>query len=211
MVARTNKKGPKGRGSNRQEETELMSRFTAGDEDAFRDILNKYKDGLYSFLMRFLNQRDLVEDVFQETFLQLYTSRSSFDTSRPIRPWLFTIAANKARDALRKQQRTSTASFGTISEATDMSIDDVVNTLTSFEITPYEEVEKGETADMVRQVIADMPENLRGILLLAYFDQFSYKQMAEILSIPIGTVKSRLHAAVVYFTKRWRQDFEQRK
>ena len=161
--------------------------------------------------MRFLNQRDLVEDVFQETFLQLYTSRSSFDTSRPIQPWLFTIAANKARDALRKQQRTATASFGAISEATEMSIDDVVNALTSFETTPYEEVEKGETADLVRQVITDMPDNLREILLLAYFDQFSYKQMAEILSIPIGTVKSRLHAAVVCFMKRWRQDFEQRK
>jgi RNA polymerase sigma-70 factor (ECF subfamily) len=206
MMARSDKKAPKG-----QVDYKLLERFVAGDEAAFRDILNQYKDSLYSFLARFLNQRDLVEDVFQETFLQLYTSRSSFDTSRPIRPWLFTIAANKARDALRKQQRTSTASFGTISEATDMSIDDVVNTLASFETTPYEEVEKGETADMVRQVIADMPENLRGILLLAYFDQFSYKQMAEILSIPIGTVKSRLHAAVVYFTKRWRQDFEQRK
>jgi len=212
MVARSNKKGPKkGRGSNRQAEAELLSRFTAGDEEAFRDILNKYKNSLYSFLMRFLNRRDLVEDVFQETFLQLYTSRSSFDASRPIQPWLFTIAANKARDALRKQQRTATASFGAISDAAEMSVDDVVNTLTSFETTPYEEVEKGERADLVRQVITDMPENLREILLLAYFDQFSYKQMAEILSIPIGTVKSRLHAAVVYFTKRWRQDFEQRK
>jgi RNA polymerase sigma-70 factor (ECF subfamily) len=66
-------------------------------------------------------------------------------------------------------------------------------------------VEKGERADLVRQVIADMPDNLREILLLAYFDQFSYKQMAEILGIPIGTVKSRLHTAVVYFAKKWRQ------
>ncbi len=200
MVERFNKQTPKG-----QANTELMNRFAAGDEEAFRDILNRYKNSLYSFLARFLNQRDLVEDVFQETFLQVYTSRSTFDTSRPLRPWLFTIAANKARDALRKQQRTATASFGMISDAAEMSIDDVINTLTSIETTPYEEVEKSETAGMVRQIIADMPENLREILLLAYFDQFSYKQMAEILGIPIGTVKSRLHTSVVYFAKKWQQ------
>jgi RNA polymerase sigma-70 factor (ECF subfamily) len=191
--------------------TELMKRFVAGDEEAFREILNRYKNSLYSFLTRFLNQRDLVEDVFQETFLQVYTSRATFDVNRPIRPWLFTIAANKARDALRKRQRTATASLGVISDTADMSIDDVVNALTSFETTPYEEVEKGETADMVRGIVAGMPENLREILLLAYFEQFSYKQMAEILGIPIGTVKSRLHAAVVHFAKIWRQAVNQRK
>ena len=200
MVAHSEKKP-----SRKRESAELLKRFSEGDEAAFREILNTYKDSLYSFLTRFLNRRDLVEDVFQETFLQVYTSRESFDTSRPLRPWLFTIAANKARDALRKQQRTSTASFGVISDTSDMSIDDVVNTLTSFETTPYEEVESGETANRVRQVVSDMPENLREILLLAYFDQFSYKQMAEILGIPIGTVKSRLHTAVVYFAKKWRQ------
>lgn len=92
-----------------------------------------------------------------------------------------------------------------------MSIDDVVNTITSFETTPYEEVEKSETTGMVRQVVGDMPDNLREILLLAYFDQFSYKQMAEILGIPIGTVKSRLHAAVAHFAKNWRQALNRRK
>jgi RNA polymerase sigma-70 factor (ECF subfamily) len=207
MAGYSNKQVPKGQAPNK----ELMNRFAAGDEAAFRDILNQYKNSLYSFLMRFLNKRDLVEDVFQETFLQVYTSRSMFDTSRPFRPWLFTIAANKARDALRKQQRTVRTSFGAFSDANEMSIDDVVNTLTSIETTPVDEAEKSETADIVRQVIGDMPENLREILLLAYFEQFSYKQMAQILGIPIGTVKSRLHAAVVNFTKKWRQKFNHRK
>ncbi len=207
MAGYSNKQAPKSQALNK----ELMNRFAAGDEAAFRDILNRYKNSLYSFLMRFLNQRDLVEDVFQETFLQVYTSRAMFDTNRPFRPWLFTIAANKARDTLRKQQRTVRMRFGALSEANEMSIDDVVNTLTSIKTTPFDEVEKSETSDIVRQVIGDMPENLREILLLAYFEQFSYKQMAEILGIPIGTVKSRLHAAVVYFTKKWRQKFNHRK
>lgn len=183
---------------------ELIERFKKGDEAAFREIIDIHKDSLYSFLRRFINQQDLAEDVFQETFLQLYTSRGSFDPNRPIRPWLFTIAANKAKDALRKMKRTASVSMGTISDPEEVSIDDVLNSITSYDVTPADDVVKEETERRVRKIISEMPENLRGILILAYFKQFSYKQMAEILSIPIGTVKSRLHTAVVYFTKKWK-------
>jgi RNA polymerase sigma-70 factor (ECF subfamily) len=185
-------------------DAELLDRYAAGEETAFREIVNRYKNGLYTFLTQFLNRRDMVEDVFQETFLQLFTSRDSFDTSRPLHPWLFTIAANKAKDALRKQQRTAAIPIGTIAESQDLSFDDVLNTLSSDRTTPYEKLEKSETASRVGQVIANMPENLREILILAYFNKFSYKQMAQILSIPIGTVKSRLHTAVGRFGKDWK-------
>jgi RNA polymerase sigma-70 factor (ECF subfamily) len=152
-----------------------------------------------------LNRQDLVEDVFQETFLQLYTSRDSFDDTRPLRPWLFTIAANKAKDALRKWQRTSAIPIGIIADAQELSFDEVINTLTASEVSmPHEEIEKNETALRVGSIIMNMPENLREILILAYFNKFSYKQMAEILSIPIGTVKSRLHTAVGRFAKDWK-------
>ena len=184
-------------------DAELLKRYREGDETAFREIVERYKNSLYSFLRRFLNRQDLVEDVFQETFLQLFASRDSFDTSRPLRPWLFTIAANKAKDALRKMQRHSSMSIGAIADSGDVSVDDVINILTSYKTTPDDEVTMEETARRVREVVADMPENLRGILILAYFEQFSYKHMAEILSIPIGTVKSRLHTAVMHFTKKW--------
>ncbi len=192
--------------SDKWSESNLLERYRAGDEEAFREIISRYKNSLYAFLKRFLNQHDLVEDVFQETFLQLYISRESFDISRPLRPWLFTIAANKAKDLLRKRQRHSTISIGAIADSEDVSVDDVLNILKSYETTPDEEVSRDETAGRVRQIITDMPENLRGILILAYFEQFSYKQMAEILSIPIGTVKSRLHSAVVYFTRKWKAE-----
>ena len=184
-------------------DAELLKRYREGDETAFREIVERYKNSLYSFLRRFLNRQDLVEDVFQETFLQLFASRDSFDTSRPLRPWLFTIAANKAKDALRKMQRHSSMSIGAIADSGDVSVDDVINILTSYKTTPADEVTIEETARRVREIVAAMPENLRGILILAYFEQFSYKHMAEILSIPIGTVKSRLHTAVMHFTKKW--------
>jgi len=185
------------------DDSELLKQYQQGNAAAFREIVNRYKNPLYAFLRRFLTRHDLVEDVFQETFLQLYTSRETFDVKRPLQPWLFTIAANKAKDALRKQQRTY-MDMGAITDSTDVSIDDVVNILTSYKTTPDEEVSKNETAQRIREIIGNMPENLRAILILAYFEQFSYKQMAEILSIPIGTVKSRLHTAVVHFTKKWK-------
>jgi len=190
---------------------ELLDSYANGEESAFREIVSRYKNSLYAFLRLFLNRHELVEDVFQETFLQLFTSRESFDRNRPLRPWLFTIAANKAKDALRKWQRTNAIPIGTMGDSDDLSFDDVLNTVTSDKTMPYEELQKSETAFRVRQIIADMPENLREILILAYFNRFSYKQMAEILSIPIGTVKSRLHTAVGRFAKEWKASIGSKK
>jgi RNA polymerase sigma-70 factor (ECF subfamily) len=183
---------------------ELLSLYIEGEETAFSEIVSRYKNGLYAFLRMFLNRKELVEDVFQETFLQLFNSRESFDTSRPLRPWLFTIAANKAKDALRKWQRKNAIPIGTMTDSEDMSFDDMLNSVTSDSTKPYEQLQKDETALRVRRIISDMPENLREILVFAYFNRFSYKQMAEILSIPIGTVKSRLHTAVSRFSKEWK-------
>ena len=185
-------------------DAELLTRYAAGDEAAFRELVNRYKNSLYAFLRQFLNRHDLVEDVFQETFLQLFTSRESFDQNRPLRPWLFTIAANKAKDALRKWQRTAAVPIGTMADSQDLSFDDMLNTVTADSTMPYDEMQKNETASRVGQIVADMPESLREILILAYFQKFSYKQMAEILGIPIGTVKSRLHTAVGRFAKEWK-------
>jgi len=196
---------------NDQSDAELLARYAAGEEAAFRAIVSRYKNSLYVFLRHFLNRRDLIEDVFQETFIQLFTSRDDFDTSRPLRPWLFTIAANKAKDALRKRKRTAAIPIGPIAEALEMSFDDVLNTLTSDTTTPYDKLEKSETASRVREIVTDMQENLREILVLAYFNKFSYKQMAQILSIPIGTVKSRLHTAVGRFAEDWKASIGSKK
>jgi RNA polymerase sigma-70 factor (ECF subfamily) len=197
--------------SEKLSDAELLAHYSRGDEAAFREIVSRYKNGLYAFLRRLLNRQDLVEDVFQETFLQLFTSRESFDDTRPLHPWLFTIAANKAKDALRKGQRTSAIPIGTLAESEEMSFDDMLNSISADTTMPYEELEKGETAVQVGRIIANMPDNLREILILAYFDKFSYKQMAQMLSIPIGTVKSRLHTAVARFAKDWKASIGSKK
>jgi RNA polymerase sigma-70 factor (ECF subfamily) len=181
----------------------LLDAYCDGDEQAFRELVDRYKNGLYAFLRQFLNQHDLVEDVFQETFLQLYSSQGSFDRSRPLRPWLFTIAANKAKDALRKAQRTAAISISAINPSDEMSFEEMLNVLTSDKEQPENQLEQQERSARVSNIITNLPDNLREIIIMAYFNKFSYKQMADILSIPIGTVKSRLHTAVARFAKEW--------
>jgi RNA polymerase sigma-70 factor (ECF subfamily) len=182
---------------------ELMQRYAAGDEGAFQEIVNQYKDGLYAFLRRFLNRSDLVDDVFQETFLQLYVSRDTFDLSKPLRPWLFTIAANKAKDALRRLQRVDSTNLGSLFDSEEHSLDDALNTLDHDDHMPYDDLIRDETAVAVQRVIARMPAKLREILILAYFHKLPYAELAGILGIPVGTVKSRLHTAVGRFAEDW--------
>jgi RNA polymerase sigma-70 factor (ECF subfamily) len=184
-------------------DVELMKRYAAGDEGAFQELVSQYKDSLYAFLRRFLNDRDLVDDVFQETFMQLYVSRDTFDQSKPLRPWLFTIAANKAKDALRRSQRVVATNLGSLFDSEEHSIDDVLNTLDHDDRAPYDDLVREETAAQVKRVIARMPARLREILILAYFHKFPYAEISGILGIPVGTVKSRLHLAVNRFAEDW--------
>jgi RNA polymerase sigma-70 factor (ECF subfamily) len=184
-------------------DVELLKRYVAGDEGAFQELISQYKDSLYAFLRRFLNDRDLVDDVFQETFMQLYVSRDTFDQSKPLRPWLFTIAANKAKDALRRSQRVDATNLGSMFDSEEYSIDDVLNTLDHDDRLPYDDLIREETAAAVKRVVVRMPVRLREILILAYFHKFPYAEIAGILGIPVGTVKSRLHTAVNRFAEDW--------
>jgi len=184
-------------------DTGLLQRYAAGEEGAFQELVGEYKDSVYAFLSTFLNRPDLVDDVFQETFIQLYVSRDTFDLSRPLRPWLFTIAANKAKDALRRRPRIDSTNLGSMLDSEEHSIDDVLNMLGCDTHLPHDDLIKDETAGAVKQVISRMPAKLRKILILAYFHKFSYAEIGGILGIPVGTVKSRLHTAVGRFAEDW--------
>ena len=182
---------------------ELLKRYAAGEQEAFQELMGIYKDSVYAFLRRFLSRNDMIEDVFQETFLQVFVSRDTFDVSRPLRPWLFTIAANKAKDALRRLQRGESTQLGNMFGSDDFTIDDVLSTFEHDSRMPYDELIRNERADAVKRVLSRMPEKLREIVILSYFHKFSYAEISGILHIPIGTVKSRLHTAVARFAEDW--------
>ena len=144
------------------------------------------------------------EDVFQEAFLQVHQSADQFDPSRRFRPWLFTIAANKARDMIRSQARRPTNPLQASINPGDEESGEFIDLMSSIENLPDESMQQAELQEAVQKTVLGMPEHLREILLLSYFHQFPYKQISDILEIPLGTVKSRLHAAVAHFADRWK-------
>src|SRR5829696_6157082 len=95
-----------GRGQRTDEQ--LLADYRHGDKSSFSELVGRYQRELYHFLVRFLGNRAAAEDVFQESFLQVHQSAEQFDPQRRFRPWLFTIAANKARDLIRSQARRPT-------------------------------------------------------------------------------------------------------
>jgi RNA polymerase sigma-70 factor (ECF subfamily) len=182
----------------------LLDDYSHGENGAFAQLVNRYQRELYHFLVRFLGNRASAEDVFQETFLQVHQSAEQFDPQRRFRPWLFTIAANKARDLIRSQaRRPANPLQASISPGDDES-GEFIDLMKSAAELPSEPMEKRELQQLVHNTVTGMPEHLREILLLSYFHQFPYKQISEILDIPLGTVKSRLHAAVAHFADRWK-------
>ena len=189
--------------SNQQTDAELFARFANGDETAFREVVNRYKNGLYIFLRRFLNHQDLIDDVFQETFLQVHQSADTFQIERRLRPWLYTIAANKARDLLRSRARKPAVQLTTLDE--DTSVDQLWDNLMSHSETADDIFDREQQSLLVRKVVSQLPDHLRQIIILAYFNHLSYKEMAQTLDIPLGTVKSRLHSAVAHFAREFRE------
>jgi len=190
--------------SDKRTDAELVRAYQDGDEQAFIALIERYKLELFHFLARFLNNRTAAEDIFQETFLQIHISVDSFDQTRSFKPWLFTIAANKARDYLRKVNRGG--NHVTSLPDADGDGERAVVELVDAELPqPLELAANQETRRIVQEVVGSLPEHLREILLLAYFHQVPYKEIAQSLKIPLGTVKSRLHAAVGTFAQAWRE------
>jgi len=186
---------------------QLLALSRSGDKEAFGRLVQRYEQELYNFLLRFLGQPSLAEDVFQEAFLQVHLSAADFDTSRRFRPWLYTIAANKARDLLRSRSRRPAVQLTTAAE--DTSEVDLWHNLLRDDTTPEDILDAKQQKQLVQQVVAQLPDHLREILVMAYFNQLSYKEMAQVFDIPLGTVKSRLHAAVAAFAKKYQEATKQ--
>jgi len=194
-------------GNGRTDE-QLLEAYRLGDRSSFNHLVERYHRELFHFLVRFLGDRAAAEDMFQETFLQVHQSAGQFDLERRFRPWLFTIAANKARDLMRSQSRRPTNPLQAAINSGDDESGKFIDLMEISTAQPSEPMEQRELQRLVQGTVMSMPEHLREILLLSYFHQFPYKQISGILEIPLGTVKSRLHAAVAYFADRWQSQKE---
>ena len=188
--------------NDKRTDEELLSAHIEGDSAAFPELMERYKNDLLHFLIRFVGSTAAAEDVFQEAFLQVHISADTFDPARRFKPWLFTIAANKGRDWHRKHSKRTVMSL-----SKDVGADGegarFVDLMENDQEPPDAKLLDDEQVHRVRTAVDELPPHLREILLLSYFQQMSYVQIAESLEIPLGTVKSRLHAAVAAFGNAW--------
>lgn len=186
---------------------QLLAEHLKGDSEAFSALVRRYQRDLYHFLLRFLANPMAADDVFQETFLQVFQSAGTFEPGRAFRPWLFAIAANKARDYLRSKVRKQAFSLQTSDQTTRQTIDSRL--VQTSEQNPVNHLEESEIQHRINETIQRLPHHLREIILLAYFHQMPYRQIAEVLNVPLGTVKSRLHTAVETFANLWKSSNSQ--
>jgi RNA polymerase sigma-70 factor (ECF subfamily) len=178
---------------------DLMGRYREeGKAAIFSELVRRYERELYRYLTRYLGDPTAAEDVFQNTFLQVHLKRGLFENGRPFRPWLYAIATHQAVDALRKGGRHPTVSLDQRinSSRSESDAGNLIDLLVSDNVGPLGELQEAERQQWVRDSIARLPEALRQTLILAYHQDLKYREIAEILKIPVGTVKSRLHAAL---------------
>ena len=209
MTSNTTRKGPPRRrraGAPASDEL-LMRRYRdKGDRAAFEELVHRYERELYSYLRRYLGDADLAEDVFQATFFQVHQKCRLFDAGRSFRPWLYTIATHQAIDALRKLRRHPTVSLDAHPLANEeMGEGEFIEFLQSHAPGPVAELEEKEQREWTRRAVQELPPNLRSAILLTYFQGLKYREVAEILGIPIGTLKSRIHAALAKLNLAWKQ------
>ena len=188
-----------GSGDGRISDETLLARFIAGDQNAFTEIVDRYQRELYAFIIRYVGDQATAEDLFQETFIQLHRSAQMFDQQRRLKPWLFTIAANKARDFLRATGRRPVQRLDAQPNGEDSgSLLDLVAATSPDASTA---AIMSEDAHRVREVLSGMSPIHREAIIMSFYQRLSYKEMAEILGVPLGTVKSRLHIALQNFAR----------
>jgi RNA polymerase sigma-70 factor (ECF subfamily) len=186
---------------------ELLSRYRDhGRTEDFDALVHRYEKELYRYLARYLGNPTLADDVFQNTFLQVHLKRGLYEDGRPVRPWLYAIATHQAVDALRKAGRHPTISLDQRAESSETDPSALVDLLVSDVPSPSAHLQGEERKEWVQASIAKLPEALRQTLILAYFQDLKYREIAEILKIPVGTVKSRLHAALAKLQEMARVD-----
>lgn len=181
----------------------LLERLRAGRRDMLGPLVRRYERELYGYLHRYLGDAELAADVFQNTFVAVFVKIQQYEPGRAARPWLYAIATNQAIDALRRQKRRHERTVDPTGEGDGDPPRSLFELLAAREVDPAAQVEGTELAAQVRAAVDELPDLLRQAIVLAYFQGLKYQEIADALAIPLGTVKSRLNAAMTKLAEAW--------
>jgi RNA polymerase sigma-70 factor (ECF subfamily) len=181
----------------------LQTYRQTGDREAFALLVYRYERELYNYLRRYLGNAEMAEDVFQATFLLVHRRCDQFHSERKFRPWLYTIATNQAIDARRRTKRHKMLSLDTPRDQENDEVGQLVNMLETAEANPLDTTLDEERKNLIRSTLEQLPEQLYAVVQLVYYQGMKYREAAEVLGIPVGTVKSRVHAAISQLGQIW--------
>lgn len=174
----------------------LMAAHLRGDKAAFHLLVQRYADSLLRYLIHMTGHRDQAEDLFQETFKRVHEKAHTFRGGR-FKSWLFTIATRTAIDRARRRKRLS---FVSLDQSRDCGSDGcpaLATTTVDAEATdPADDIVREERKQQVREAIAALPVKQRATLVLTYYQQLSYREVAQTLGCSIGTVKTQMSRAL---------------
>ncbi|MGC9520424.1 MAG: RNA polymerase sigma factor [Anaerolineae bacterium] len=166
------------------EESELIRQLQRGDIASLGKLFELHKTLVFRTSLAITRDERMAEDVLQDCFVRLYRYADSVDVERPLKPWLYRVTVNLSYDRLAaRRARPLEDISGWLSE------------LASTLPTPDRRVEDQETSRMVREVVAELPPPHRAVIVLYYMEDLAVEEIAQVLELPEGTVKSRLHYA----------------
>ncbi len=163
-------------------ETELVISAQHGDRNAFSELVRLHTRGVFNVVYRMCGDVLIAEDAAQETFIRAWQNLSSYRPQMPIRNWFYRIAFNAGMDMLRKEKR-----------ILPNDIEDLP--LTDKRPGPESLVSQQERAAVVQKAVLSLPDACRAVLVLKEYEGMSYREIADALDIPVGTVMSRLNYA----------------
>ena len=174
---------------------ELVSTALEGRESAYREILSRYERPIFSLVYRMVRDRSLAEDLAQEAFIRAFNALDSYDSRYKFSSWIFKIANNLTIDHLRKKKLDTVSIHGSPHATSEEEQSRTAVVLETETENPEEYVEHRELGGQIEDAIGELRPEYRIAVLLRHVEGYSYDEIAEIMEVPLGTVKTYLHRA----------------
>ncbi len=177
--------------STKNEISILIKKAIDGDENAYKNLLDNYRGALFNLLFKMVRNREETEDLVQEAFIKAFKALPTFNEEYAFSTWLYKIAINNCIDHMRKK-RLKTYSINKPVQSKD---GEVTREFPDHSMSPDKQILGKERANLISTAIGELPENYKVAIILRHTEEKSYEEIAEILNIPLGTVKARIFRA----------------
>ena len=168
---------------------QLIALFQKGDEKAYVELVNRYRDRLMNFVFQYLGDMELAEDIVQDTMLKLYQKKHYYKQIAKFSTWIYTIAKNLAFTELRRKKIRKTTVLS------QMTSDEKDYELPSGQPETGQEIQSEFALKLIQAAIQGLPDRFKTIIILRDIEELSYEEISSILDVPLGTVKSRINRA----------------